>query len=123
MQVYRLTPVLWQRRGGDPQQSAWTVYAIDRTPAGALSSHVCVEARAPGDPVCAWEGSTWVRVRLPPDAGGGSCGGANTGDAVTWAKLPALLSWLLGNGYALLDSEAASRATPTSDLWITYTAP
>jgi hypothetical protein len=121
MQVYRLSPTLWQRRSGDPQQSAWTVYGIDRPPAGPLAAYVCCEPRPRCDPAATWDGATWFRLRLPQGAGA-ACADNGSGDGVTWAKLPALLSWMLANGYSLTQDVRLDQLAPGRDVWVSYGA-
>ncbi len=108
--LYRIYPTLWEGQGC---QTGQTVYAIDRAPPPNTFATTC-SARPRADPASAWDSPTFQRI-LPPPTGGGCWGGTQ---AVTWATLPAWISYILPLGYTLSEGTSLGKLKPYGDLWI-----
>ena len=101
--IYRVYPTLWDGNGCTGQ----TVYAIDRKPA-AIPTECSSRPRA--DPASTWDSPTFQRI-LPPTNG---CWSVN---AVTWATLPAWISYIQTLGYTLAENTLA-KLKPYGDLYV-----
>jgi hypothetical protein len=98
MQLYRISPILWKDR---------TVYGIDRVAPGIPS--VC-SSRPREDPASVWDSPTFQRLLPPPDSP------YTPIEGVSWATLPAWLSWIQTRGYTLSDS--LSKLKPYDCLYV-----
>lgn len=105
--LYRIYSVLWDGSGSQQSQQ---VYAIDRVAPNIPS---CCSARPRADPACTWDAPTFQRLLPPPDAP--CCSGPQA--AVTWATLPAWLSFVMGLGYTVQGGLSAA-LKPYSDIYI-----
>lgn len=101
MNVYRIFPVLWND-GID--NTAITVYGIDRD--SPVLKTACSK-RVKEDPAYYWDSSTFHRL-VPY---------TNEKNYVSWATLPAWLSYARNLGYTLEGD--LSRLKPYSDIYIT----
>jgi hypothetical protein len=104
--LYRIYPVLWD---GSGSQQAQQVYAIDRVAPNIPS---CCSSRPRADPATAWDSPTFQRLLPPPDVG--PCGSTV---GVTWATLPAWLSFAMGRGYTV-QGKLNAALKPYSDIYI-----
>ncbi len=90
MNIYRIFPVLWNDASNTDMQSR-NIYAADRAPPAGGFPTTCAR-RVGADPASSWDGATFQRLVSPP--------GANAA-YVTWATLPAWLSWIQTIGYTI----------------------
>ncbi len=102
MNLYRIYPTLWEGTGCT---GSLTVYAIDRV---APSIPSCCSQRPRADPAYAWDSPTFQRL-LPSTP--------TSTNAITWATLPAWISWAATQGYTLTDTSLLA-LKPYGDLWI-----
>ena len=111
MNIYRIFPVLWN---DGICQKAQTVYGIDRAPSLTTFKTSC-SARVKEDPASSWAEPTYQRL-LPMPASSTCCYQPPSLNAVTWANLPAWLSYAQSIGYTLqIDF---SKLKPYSDIYI-----
>jgi hypothetical protein len=106
--LYRVYPTLWDGVGCSGGQ---TVYAIDRAPAAIPTT---CSSRPRADPASTWDSPTFQRLLPPPTAT--SCWGSV--NAVTWATLPAWISYIQPLGYSLAENTSLGSLKPYGDLWI-----
>ena len=100
--VYRISPMLWtDAREGRSLQ----VYRIDRVAPGLPTA--CTR-RPKEDPGSVWDGTTALRLLPPP--------GSGCEQAVTWATLPAWLSFAQAQDYSI---PPLHKLTPYGDVYIT----
>jgi hypothetical protein len=102
--MYRISPVLWSI-----SHKSMNVYAIDRAPAPNTFRVMC-SSRVKEDPASQWDSPSFLRL-LPPE-------NTSCSEGVTWASLPAWLSWIQTFGYTLMAGTDLSRLKPYSDLYI-----
>jgi hypothetical protein len=107
--IYRVYPTLWDGQGCIGGQ---TVYAIDRAPP-ALPTYCSARPRA--DPAATWESPTFYRILPSPNTSSGCWGGQQT---VTWATLPAWISYAITLGYTLAENTSLRKLKPHDDLYI-----
>ena len=110
--IYRIFPVLWN--DGICKQ-AQTVYAVDRAPPSSAFPTSCSN-RVKEDPAYYWDAPNFQRL-LPPPGAAGCCYQPPALNAVTWATLPAWLSYVQTVGYTL--NIDFSRLKPYGDIYIT----
>jgi hypothetical protein len=108
--IYRIYPTLWEGQGCLTGQ---TVYAIDRAPPQNTFPTTC-SARPRADPAATWDSPTFQRILPPPTPAG--CWGNQ--QAVTWATLPAWISYIFGLGYTLSENTSMGKLKPYGDLYI-----
>ena len=96
--IYRIYPTLWDQ--------GQTVYAIDRAPAGIPTA---CSSRPRSDPAATWDSPTFQRL-LPSTSW--------NGNAVTWATLPAWISYAQTLGYTLAENTSLGKLKPYGDLYI-----
>ena len=112
IQMYRLSPVLWD---SVPGQHTATVYGIDRFPEGPLAKFVTCCSRCKDDPAYWWAGPTWLRLIMPVQ---GCCSGPqDIGNGVPWSLFPTWLSWAMSNGYTVQEN---FKFIPGQDITIIY---
>jgi len=114
MNLYRVFPVLWNDGNGGNQQQAQTVYGIDRAPP-STSFPTCCSARPRQDPAYFWDSPTFQRLVLPPGLSGCCYQPAST-NGITWATLPAWLSYIQTLGYVITND--FTKLKPYSDIFI-----
>jgi len=102
MNIYRLYPTLWN---DGTNMMAVTIYAIDRAPPPPIQTSY--SRRPTEDPSYYWLGQTFQRI-LPTD---------NSSNCVTWAQLPAWLSFATSQGYTVQGD--LGKLKPFSDIYIT----
>ena len=110
MSIYRVFPTLWEGQGACQGQ---TVYAVDRKPANIPTS---CSARPRADPAATWDAPTFERL-LPP-TGSTSSGCWGTQQVVTWATLPAWISYAMTLGYTLAENTSLGKLKPYGELYI-----
>jgi hypothetical protein len=108
--LYRVYPTLWDGQGNGCF-GGQTVYAIDRTPAAIPTA---CSSRPRADPASTWDSPTFQRL-LPPPGSPGCWGNQN---AVTWATLPAWISYIQTLGYTLAENTSLGKLKPYGDLYI-----
>jgi hypothetical protein len=111
--VYRIYPTLWE---GSGCSGAQTVYACDRAPPSDTFPTQCSQ-RPKEDPASTWDSPTFQRLLPPPDVSG-CCYQPPGLNAVTWAALPAWISWIMGKGFTIQGGYSLSQLKPHADLWI-----
>jgi hypothetical protein len=112
MNIYRIYPFLWN---DGTCQLAQTVYAIDRQPSNNTIP-TCCSRRPKEDPAYYYDTSNTQRL-LPPPNTPGCCYQPSNLNAVTWAMIPAWLSYVQSVGYTVTSD--LSRLKPYSDIYIT----
>lgn len=90
-----------------------TVYAIDRAPSDTFPT--ACSSRPRSDPAYAWDSPTFQRILPNPSASTGCWGGQQ---AVTWATLPAWISYAMSFGYTLSENTSLGKLKPHGDLYI-----
>ena len=108
--IYRIYPTLWD---GSSCGASASIYAADRAPGSGGFQTTC-STRPRADPASVWDSPTFQRL-LPPPQSSGCWGPAN---AVTWATLPAWISWVQTLGYVLAEGSSLQKLKPYGELYI-----